>query len=367
MFLINRCHPDEYDGVGSPGSGTAIGRRRTQWRLASSPHQSGTGLRLGLVRRLGIGLRLRLEFGHSAVLSHIQGHVRRKQSASSDSEDDISGLIVRSQPLRPARSKPQPPRQRPYCQKCGFICACSKGPPPQRIKCVDCYADCGTVHEYVSHKRQSHPTERYKCHQCPKAYLRMENFANHMRTHEGNLQCMFCDYNAPNEIRLKAHVRTHSHPNAKRNGVNRQPMLDTYFYCPLCHVRSSNYNYVVSHCHRHVLTRPYDCRKCGKRFHNAGDLSDHYVNHIDEDSITCGTCSKAFNNSEQLRVHRITFHGETRVFACVTCGTKFDRMADLESHQLTHQEKPFMCDLCGRDFNQLSNLKTHKLSNHGTE
>ncbi|XP_043950010.1 zinc finger protein 586 [Drosophila biarmipes] len=69
----------------------------------------------------------------------------------------------------------------------------------------------------------------------------------------------------------------------------------------------------------------------------------------------CSRCHKSFRFSHDLKRH-IRIHGSYR---CATCDKTFTSQTLLDSHVMTHEERPFGCTFCPKYFTEDSTLQEH--------
>jgi hypothetical protein len=117
------------------------------------------------------------------------------------------------------------------------------------------------------HKRLIHTGKKsYQCKECPKAFVRADDFKKHRRVHTGEkpYECEDCDKSFTQASSLKIHKRIHT------------------------------------------CEKPYKCTwpSCGKTFTQAGNLKRHTQTHTGEKPFQCDLCQKAFSDRSNLRTHK---------------------------------------------------------------
>ncbi|XP_077375328.1 uncharacterized protein LOC144017528 isoform X2 [Festucalex cinctus] len=111
-----------------------------------------------------------------------------------------------------------------------------------------------------------------------------------------------------------------------------------------------------------VRKRRYRCSCCEKKFDEIAHLRKHQLSHKDMKPIfTCQDCGKSYTSAKTFQAHQLSHHQECP-FSCPHCEKTFRLKQDLQKHMVKHTgEKPFVCEHCGKAFGHRSSLRNHRL------
>ncbi|XP_058833114.1 zinc finger protein ZFP2-like [Topomyia yanbarensis] len=145
----------------------------------------------------------------------------------------------------------------------------------------------------IDHIERHHPYEEIeylRCPTCEQQFVVKQAFELHLRNHEKNFQCEFCDKAFSTLQALKFH----------------QPIHDGI--------------------------RGYSCKTCSKSFTHVANLKRHELLHLGIKRHECDFCGKRFAQSNQLHTHRRTHTGE-KPYECQKCGKRFADNSTLCKHK----------------------------------
>lgn len=84
-------------------------------------------------------------------------------------------------------------------------------------------------------------------------------------------------------------------------------------------------------------------------------------------SFQCKTCYKKFNELAYLRSHMVT-HSTVKPHKCTMCEKSFTRRRELLRHENVHTGfKPFKCKTCGKAFSRKDKLVRHEKIHNGVK
>ncbi|KAI1709811.1 zinc-finger double domain-containing protein [Ditylenchus destructor] len=110
-----------------------------------------------------------------------------------------------------------------------------------------------------------------------------------------------------------------------------------------------------------ALPRPFTCGQCSYASTRLANLQSHRLTHTGQKPFRCNQCPYASAEGGNLKRHMRTHTGE-KPFKCtnVVCSKTFADRTSLRDHLSTHTgETPFKCNLCSYASTQNSNLKRH--------
>lgn len=174
--------------------------------------------------------------------------------------------------------------------------------------------------------------QTFKCDICDKQFITREERNVHIGDHFKTYTCTICNKTLIGDRQFEHHRQS-------KECVKREPIESTTYECFMCHKGSF---FSVRSLRIHV-----------NREHNQKKTDS--AQHI------CKFCQKKFANGYILKSHTKQIHMDGPRFSCADCGKTFNRMSNLQWHQLIHQnELPCVCKICSKPFRTLSGLNLHK-------
>ena len=129
-----------------------------------------------------------------------------------------------------------------------------------------------------------------KCPHCPKIYVSIPAFTQHIRTHNQGCKCHVCGKTFSRPWLLQGHIRTHTgNPELKCffGLINRFLSGEKPFQCSLCSKAFADKSNLRAHVQTHSTVKPYCCQRCGKAFALKSYLYKH------EESSSCTKTNKS--------------------------------------------------------------------------
>ncbi|XP_060517215.1 histone H4 transcription factor-like [Cylas formicarius] len=159
-----------------------------------------------------------------------------------------------------------------------------------------------------------------------------------------------CSGKFSTRYKLAEHVRVHT----------KERMLA----CPKCLALFSTKVTFQDHRRRQLISnlRRFQCSQCLKLFPSERILSDHWRSHINH--YKCRLCDMTSSKPSILAKHYRYKHIKQRFFKCQECGKRFVAKCNLDTHLLSHKEKPMKCDLCNFGCKSKQGLDNHYVKVH---
>eukprot|EP00092_Neocalanus_flemingeri_P039755 GFUD01043294.1.p1 GENE.GFUD01043294.1~~GFUD01043294.1.p1 ORF type:complete len:559 (-),score=124.15 GFUD01043294.1:7-1683(-) len=267
-------------------------------------------------------------------------------------------------------------------------------------ECKLCKKVLNQLSKFKKHMKRSHALgAKYKCDNCKRPFVYMEDLDKHEQTCEENLasaatkkyECAKCGKKlskprvshkcvkiivGDNDVIFSANGAV---PNINDN-VNTFVKLDSEVTGDEWSVKdeaSENSNNVV------ILPQEVDesnylpCEYCDQKSKSLNMLRAHItIRHpekseqlkyiIEMDGVfQCSICMKKFKRRSKCNYHVKIFHKIGATLECDVCKKPFYYEYDMNLHMKSHNEtKEAYCDLCGKGFSGKHVLKTHMISAH---
>ena len=158
-----------------------------------------------------------------------------------------------------------------------------------------------------------------QCDQCGKAFIKSQEYEEHMREHEGKppLQCEKCVYTTYSLKLLVSHMNVHLREEGKDKNELGQELW-------------------------------FPCSECDKKFTLKSSLSVHYrKEHLGvPKTYPCDICGASLQNRNAVTTHKYTEHGIGGV-TCHVCGASGGPRW-IKQHMRSHEAPKLFCKFCGK-------------------
>jgi KRAB domain-containing zinc finger protein len=169
-------------------------------------------------------------------------------------------------------------------------------------KCKFCGKE---LKDMKKHIRVMHPVKKITvaCKICDKTFKREFSLALHMKSHNKQFECRFCNQKYPTGYHLKAHLRLHDNPQA--------------FQCKICFKNFQNLSNLKQHVKIHDTNRIklYQCEHCDYATDTKSCLKKHLKVHIKIriKDLKCTKCDHATDLKSSLKRHIATMHDKKKI------------------------------------------------------
>ena len=228
---------------------------------------------------------------------------------------------------------------------------------PKLIKCEICSASYSSKSLLKQHMKR-HGPKQFFCDKCSCSYFFMHQLTNHLKTHDENsikYKCTVCPREYVNLSHWKEHMKLH-------DGSN-------FVKCDQCSKSYSSRKALNLHKKtKHVEERKFVCQVCDKAFITKHHLKNHLICHDVKRDYKCRFCEATFKKNDVLKMHE-NVHTKERKFICDICGEHFLRRSSLRNHRLTHFPGlgRWKCRYCDHKFRTQSVMMTHIKNRHADE
>jgi len=224
-----------------------------------------------------------------------------------------------------------------------------KDKEPTSHPCVICKVVFTQRENLRSHIKHVHSEDRpFVCEECGTGFKKKSNLEKHLSSVHGtsSFPCQICGKTFKSELYMTAHIRMHN------------PQVP----CPFCDRKFVNKTILDRHNKSaHSDDRPFVCEECGMGFKRKNILENHLLSIHSTSSFPCGECGKLFKSEAYVASH-MKAHDESSQFPCHFCTRKFVTRTKLKMHINTHTgETPYKCPHnCGKAFHSSDQLSHHK-------
>lgn len=137
---------------------------------------------------------------------------------------------------------------------------------------------------------------QHKCSVCREEFSTLDDFREHLTTHQGHYECAECREKFPTQDALNEHVVLHAN--------------DKLFKCSVCSKEFKRDSHLKNHFSIHTGCQPYPCPLCSKSFSQASSRSRHVKTlHGGIIDCQCPHCDKSFKSEDVLLKHIKVVHG----------------------------------------------------------
>ncbi|KAL3316726.1 hypothetical protein Ciccas_004617 [Cichlidogyrus casuarinus] len=176
---------------------------------------------------------------------------------------------------------------------------------------------------------------------------------------------LWCSSSKPQEALVEA-----STTNPELQTPTAKPLKKPVFQCPKCSKSFSRYGHLENHKRIHIDYRPHFCKICARRFTQRSNLMRHMSVHklwpFFRKSTSISHKSAKFKTiSTAVRKYKKICPGKVRPgvsFECRFCGEFFDRISEVRSHLVVHNDKQlYFClfPYCAASFRSLEAFLNH--------
>ncbi|XP_022125592.2 oocyte zinc finger protein XlCOF6.1 isoform X3 [Pieris rapae] len=227
----------------------------------------------------------------------------------------------------------------------------------RNYSCFICGKRFKSLSNLQNHKKLHTDIPFFKCDHCSKEFTHQANLSRHQKLgickNKHDLTCPVCNKVFEKAFFLKSHLKKHT--------------TEKPFQCDLCSMFFKHKSTLARHIQLHSGVRPYSCTYCNKTFSHRGLLEPHLRKHTGEKPFPCPRCSKKFSHKHNMLRH-LERHAKEKNLKCQLCFKVFPRESRLIYHMRSHtNSKPFKCDVCSKKFTHKSNVLRHYSRKHPNE
>lgn len=172
---------------------------------------------------------------------------------------------------------------------------------PKRHVCSICGLKFAMVGECKRHEIDHFVVEKkFKCDQCPKAYIHSDQLKAHIKRHSATREfmCNICGQSYMQRHSLQAHMLKHE---------GKLP-----FECDICKKAFRVKAKLMYHKRVHSGERPFPCRYCEQAFADSTNRLRHEMSHTGVKPYKCEYCEKTFITKRLRRDHERTHTNSSR-------------------------------------------------------
>ncbi|KAF7869945.1 hypothetical protein EAF04_004729 [Stromatinia cepivora] len=210
--------------------------------------------------------------------------------------------------------------------------------------------------------QHNNDVHNYRCYDCDQGFRSKQAFEQHEAVYH-DFRCRPCDREFRSEFALEQHMNSSAHPyrcskcnkSFPFNSDLQQHIAAHHTWkCDQCHLIFDGPNHLGLH--KKLEHQVIRCLICPAKFDRTAELQLHKAQ---QHSFQCEYCAALpFETFTLLEQHEASSHD----FKCTACPRRFRREVGRNTHfEETHVH---ICKECGNKFNTLALLDDHRLSHH---
>ncbi|XP_052128907.1 zinc finger protein 345 isoform X4 [Frankliniella occidentalis] len=255
--------------------------------------------------------------------------------------------------------------------------------------CKQCPAKFSNEMVFKRHMYMSHNVPKHSCPLCKTNFGKKFELEIHIRQKhkkpesKPRIPCKDCNVTFERMIDLRVHVRDNHRSVVSRLEQaieSKRPVLGVpitekeadllrqchsrvenkdVFNCVVCKKSWPNLEKTVAHIRTHTKELLYACETCGQRFNTRGVMHRHMQVHSNTKPFSCDYCDKSFS-SKQNRDDHHRYHTKEVKTVCESCGEFLTSASMLYYHRKIHSGiNPYQCPYCEKAYSIRSLLKRH--------
>ncbi|KAK3929092.1 Zinc finger protein 567 [Frankliniella fusca] len=227
--------------------------------------------------------------------------------------------------------------------------------------CPLCKASFGKKYELEVHIRQQHkktlPKPKLPCKDCNETFETMMDLRVHVRDAHRSVTSRLEQAIESKRPILGVPI-TEKEAELLRKCHSRIENKDV-FNCVVCQKTWPNLEKTVAHIRTHTKELLYACETCGQRFNTRGVMHRHMQVHSNSKPFSCDYCDKSFSSKQNRDDHHRQHTKEVKT-VCESCGEFLTSASMLYYHRKIHSGvNPYKCPYCEKAYSIRSLLKRH--------
>ncbi|XP_055386912.1 zinc finger protein 675-like [Condylostylus longicornis] len=169
-------------------------------------------------------------------------------------------------------------------------------------------------------------------------------------------KCIYCSRIFKTATTYNKHIKQHEENNI----------------CKFCEKRFLRFDQLKKHLLIHTGEKPYKCKICPVSFSVSSNLKEHILTrHTEGLNLKCSyeNCDKVFKTKARRRYHEVYAHTSKYRRMCKDCGLIFRTSGALNEHvkkkHMKYEDRPFSCKYCEKKFAFNFELNEHEMIHIG--
>ncbi|KAJ0170379.1 hypothetical protein K1T71_014307 [Dendrolimus kikuchii] len=232
-------------------------------------------------------------------------------------------------------------------------------------RCIDCRKRKLNIDQFVTHVSTHRKHLRRSCYQCLQTFKNVNMLKQHGQIHlSSNFVCRGCNISFKSEEELKLHKEKYYATHKVR--IIPEKLKQTSLTCKVCSKTLKSKATLITHLLTHTnRTCKLVCEICGKQCLRKYEFDMHMLTHSEYRPYECKICNSTFKTKSGLQVH-YSLHKKIKPYTCKVCGKQFRLRSQVNKHQVVHTDTyPYNCEVCGKGFNFKNRLQVHQRQHSG--